>query len=261
MLYRMSRYRMWIAWIILASTVFTIWPMGVKNVGGWLAALLPLCLVAGPSIRRERILIGGLIALIGVAFAPSGQLHLVTLLFCVPIFLISMWLAPPSLEEPTARKPAMSRGDDYYSRECREMLSKELSRARRFNRSVTVFSASTLQGGTETLEQLQSVLVTQLHNYCAVYRYEDRLLAIIPELQSDHIDDLVKRVLRAIREQGLDTPHLGAASFPADAITSQGLIEIADRRRSIHPVDNDDTQRRKYLTIASGPDATSNSSS
>jgi hypothetical protein len=261
MLYRMSRYRIWLTWMLAASAVFTLMPTGYLGLAGWLAGIFPLMLAVAPSFRRERILIAGLIAIVVVAFAPEGQLHLYSLVLPMPIFLISMWLAPPSLAEPTGKRSAANPGDEHNTRVCLERLNKELGRARRFNRNVTVLSLSAQDSDNELLERMQSVLAGQLHNYCEVFNFTNRLVAIIPELGPDNVDALVGRVLQAMGQQELGSPSIGHAAFPADAITSQALIELADRRRSIQPVADSNASAKPHTAVSAAQEAGSKSPS
>ena len=236
-------------------------PLGYLGLSGWIAALLPLFLAFAPHNNRVHVLFFGVGVLMLNAFLPDGQVQLVHWFVSTIVFLFGMWLAPPNFEEPKGYRSLAGTSDEQRAQICREALNKELARARRFDRNVTVLSMSAQTTAPGELLGLESVLVTELHAYCHVFEFDERLLAIIPELGVGGQDVLLQRIVEASRRQNLAAPLVGLSIFPADAITTQGLIEIADEKRLSHTVENQNLDASNGSSRSSAFEIDSHSSS
>jgi hypothetical protein len=169
------------------------------------------------------------------------------------VLLIGLALAARALEAPEhASAPEV--GNDEGDRAARSFplrLEREFGRARRHGRGLALLSITakpTRSAGTaartkpdavasasrtaDALETVRALLARELRLYSDVVVDAGRVLALVPEVESDAYDAFVARVLHVL-EQGTELEiEIGAASFPKDAVCVEALIEAADRDRA-----------------------------
>jgi GGDEF domain-containing protein len=70
-------------------------------------------------------------------------------------------------------------------------------------------------------------LCDELEEYNIIAKKNDHFLALLPEVTSDQLANLVGRLRQSVSEQvGVDL-RIGTASFPEDALTFESLVEKA----------------------------------
>jgi GGDEF domain-containing protein len=78
------------------------------------------------------------------------------------------------------------------------------------------------------LSGVARTLCAELEDYNIIAQRNDHFLALLPEVTSEQLTDLVGRVRKAVSEQvGGVTLQIGTASFPEDAVTFESLVEKA----------------------------------
>jgi two-component system cell cycle response regulator len=130
----------------------------------------------------------------------------------------------------------------YNYRFFQQLLSVELSRARRFNRALSLIMADLdrfkayndvygHQAGDEALQQLGALLRRSSRSYDLVARYGgDEFAVILPETPKKQAVEVAERVRLGVETAagGQFTISLGVATFPEDATEQSDLIRKAD---------------------------------
>lgn len=184
------------------------------------------------------------------------------------VLLIGLALAARALEAP--ERPATHEVDiddgDRATRSFQTRLEREFGRARRHGRGLALLSITATPrrtaGGADrakpdaiasaaraadALETVRALLARELRLYSDVVVDEGRVLALVPEVESDAYDAFVARVLHVL-EQGTELEiEIGAASFPKDAVCVEALIESADRDRATSRPQARDAARQGVL--------------
>lgn len=155
-----------------------------------------------------------------------------------------------SVEE--ARREAVT--DDltglYNRRACNKRLAEEVDRAQRYGRPMSVLMMDVDQfkavndryghpGGDLVLKQVAQCLARQLRQVDVAARYGgDEFMVILPETPGESAALVADRICRAIAAETVAIPSgdevpvtvsIGAASFPDEVDTRDGLIAAADR--------------------------------
>jgi GGDEF domain-containing protein len=73
-------------------------------------------------------------------------------------------------------------------------------------------------------------LCDELEDYNLVARNSNRFLVLLPEVTPDRVSDVTSRLRKTVEEQLGITLRMGAASFPEETVTFEGLVEKATER-------------------------------
>jgi hypothetical protein len=77
------------------------------------------------------------------------------------------------------------------------------------------------------LSGVARTLCTELEDYNIIAQRNDHFLILLPEVTPGQLNDLVRRLRKAVSDQ-LGVPlQIGTASFPDDAVTFESLVEKA----------------------------------
>lgn len=227
MLFIPDRLTLWLAWIAVATAAFTAFPLGPMGLLGWMGAAGPLLHRILPHVGAKRMSVVGIGAIALVAFV-SSNLAWYEIVIPPMSFLFGLLLAPVPItgyEDP---------GIETFSANSEHLfqlaLAREVGRARRHERPLTLVSATCDQGGD--LKALEAAIASQIHIYAQIFQIEDRLMLIVPELDRDGYRALEARILQAAEARQLHSVALGVASFPEGECTASGLVAVAgtDRR-------------------------------
>ena len=248
--------KLWSIWLLLASSALMANPWGRL---GWLeltAALSPMIMMVDRRIWREPALAIGLPALTLLWLAdptdsPIARLLVAWVVFAGGILLAARAIDSQSELETIAGRVAFSPPDTMPPVRFELALERELGRARRHDRPFALLSASahlhSLESepsgflGTELLQslaenrarlELYDFLRTELHIYAEVAVDGSRVLALVPEVESDALAFLLERLKNTANEQLEFDVHFGIGSFPRDAVCADELIAAADRNRT-----------------------------
>lgn len=77
------------------------------------------------------------------------------------------------------------------------------------------------------LSGVAKTLCDELEDYNIIAQRNDHFLALLPEVASEKLTDLIERLRRVVSEQVGVTLQIGTASFPEDAMTFESLVEKA----------------------------------
>lgn len=171
----------------------------------------------------------------------------------VSILLIGVVLADRALEAPEhdSNHGVAIDARDRAAVGFRSRLEREFGRARRHGRGLVLLSitatpriAKPSAGRSNpaaevapsrialALETVRALLARELRLYSDVVVDEERVLALVPEVETERYAAFVARV-RQVLEQGTALEiEVGAAFFPKDAVCVEALIESADRDRA-----------------------------
>jgi len=248
--------KLWSIWLLLASSALMANPWGRL---GWLeltAALSPMIMMVDRRIWREPALAIGLPALTLLWLADPTDSPIARLLVAWAVFAGGILLAARAIDsqselEAIAGQVAFSRPDTMPPVRFELALERELGRARRHDRPFALLSVSahlhSLESessgflGTELLQslaenrarlELYDFLRTELHIYAEVAVDGSRVLALVPEVESDALAFLLERLKNTADEQLNFDVHFGAGCFPQDAVCADELIAAADRNRT-----------------------------
>lgn len=227
----LNRITIWLAWIMLASGLFTLYPLGPYGLAGWWVATVPLLRAIIPRIGYLVTIALAVIGLGVLALASAPELGLLDLLLGAGVASIGIALTPPTEQGrfPIREKPHVV--EERARLECHQSLARELGRARRHKRDLSVLSIALDAEHTARAGDLEAVVTAQLHVYCQVFSFGGRLLCIVPEVGADGLALLLARLQRSVADKGIDGVRFGFAAFEHDAVTGNALIEAADERR------------------------------
>ena len=169
------------------------------------------------------------------------------------VFIGSVVLGSAALEDQLALEQRVGRvlfasDPDEAFAEIAAAADIELARARRHERSFGLLSIAPHPRAFGRSEQatsrilrklaesqhtqdLSAVVRGEVHRYASVAATPERVLCIVPELQPHDAEALVSRIAKSADvELQLDV-ETGLAIFPADALTFDDLVDVADARR------------------------------
>ena len=224
MLYLPDRLTLWLAWIALASAFFTVVPLGPYGLLGWFGAVGPLLHRMVPSIGAKRIALIGLgsIALIGIAAGDTAWLEPA---LAAAVFLFGLLLAPVPITG--YQDPLQQGAADNTEAAMQLALAREVGRARRHHRPLTLISASCEL--EDELPALEAAFASELHIYAQIFSVDGQLKIIVPELDDLAYKSLERRVLKAAEASNLHSITLGVACFPDGECTASGMLDIAEK--------------------------------
>jgi diguanylate cyclase (GGDEF)-like protein/putative nucleotidyltransferase with HDIG domain len=200
-------------------------------------------LFSGDSLATDLVL-----AALGVAFASLWRSNPYLLLTAVaPLLLIHRSLTVPALQEEARVDPKTGL---FNARHFAAELREELSRARRFERPMSIIMAdldllrdiNNAYGhlaGDAVLRGIAEVFRKQLRHYDVPARFGGEEFAILlPETGPEQAIEIAERIRRAVAEQPFvvetssepirATISLGVAGFPKDGADPNELIHQAD---------------------------------
>lgn len=228
-----DRTRLWLGWIIAASAFFTLVPAGPFGLLGWLAATGPLLRRVLPTASLGRVAAVVLFAM-AVVLVIGSEIHWIDVPIALFALMIGLLLAPFPGYTDTGSDPVTGREVESEMAAFELALAREIARARRHERPITVFQASTDPPGRD-MRSLEAVINSEIHIYAQSFRVADALLVIVPELDAAAWPALERRLLTAAAAHGLTSLYLGAVSFPDEEITATGLLAAAQARcRPLH---------------------------
>ena len=85
------------------------------------------------------------------------------------------------------------------------------------------------------LSGVAKALCGELEDYNIIAQRDDHFLALLPEVTSEKLTDLIERLRRAVSEQSGVTLQIGTASLPEDAVTFESLVDKAVREMDAEP--------------------------
>ena len=77
------------------------------------------------------------------------------------------------------------------------------------------------------LSGVAKTLCDELEDYNIIAQRDDYFLALLPEVTSEQLADLIERLRKTVSGQVGVTLQIGTASFPEDAVTFESLVEKA----------------------------------
>lgn len=247
--------RLWALWILCLSALLMANPLAPFGWVELVAVLGPLAMAVERRLWREAALAIGLPA-ITLLWLADGSGSVPRLLVAWLAFVGGVAMAARCIDAQSeletiagqvALEPPPSEGFGGFE----VALARELARARRHQRAFVLVSASAhprsleadpsgrlrgrllraLAEGRARLE-LRDFLRDQLHVYADVVATEDRVLALVPEVDPADAEALAARLQDAAGERLHFDVQLGVARFPDEATCTDELIAHADRART-----------------------------
>lgn len=124
-------------------------------------------------------------------------------------------------------------------------MYQEVRRARHYQRPLALMAIGVEQGSIQValdrmVQEVQQAMMKQyvlsgiarrlcdeLEEYNIIAKKNDHFLALLPEVTSEQLADLVGRLRQSVSEQVGVGLRIGTASFPEDALTFESLVEKA----------------------------------
>jgi diguanylate cyclase (GGDEF)-like protein len=234
----------WAVQSIAAVTVYVL-----VNNGGF-ATILHLARGHSPReiLNAQTLLADAALACLGVAFATFWRVDPYLLAFAIaPIFLLHASLHLPELQEE-ARVDAKT--SLFNARHFMEALNEELTRARRFNRPLSVIvgdldllrNVNNTYGhlaGDAVLAGVADIIRSHVRPYDVAARFGGEEFAIVlPETTLGEAKDIAERIREAVattpiwaesaRHAVTATLSMGVACFPAHGSEPEDLLHNAD---------------------------------
>lgn len=255
-------WALWSAWILTASTLLFLNPWVDFSWAELAACIGPLLIAVDRRIRRERLLVLGLVAVSLLAVVDPTEPTVLRLLGDTAAFVGGVLLGARAVDdqlelESIAGHLALGSDPEIALREFTRATEREIGRARRHDRSFVILSiapaapipppSAGLQRGQSPasdspmmtriararwLLELRELLAEVVHLYAEVVATEQRVLCLVPEVDRADIDALVSRLESACRDRLGISVATGRAVFPNDALGVEDMIEVADRARS-----------------------------
>lgn len=226
-----TRFTQWLAWILLTSAAFTIAPQGPFGLFGWMGIIVPLLAGLVPKLGGWRIAASGA-ALMTATFLAIDDSSWFDFLAPLSAMLIGVSIAPAPHEAAVAVAGVAGANDESVRREFDLALTRELARARRFERPLAVLSLSFAEVRTD-LRLLQAAIAPRIQIFCQMFAADGRLLVIVPELDPEASAALEQRIFDGLSELALGPVLLGRAIFPGDGVTAAALVRHADANRQV----------------------------
>jgi hypothetical protein len=226
---------------------------------GWVelaASIGPLCLGLGRRIHREVVFAVGLPGIVLLCILDPTAPIVPRAFVAIAVFLVGVSVTSRMISGLRDRESIPGLIDigppkDRALEEFKRAAEKEFGRARRHERSLAVLSLTAnprtakvngprsnrddlarKQTASRAHRDLSALLTRELHIYSDVVATQQRVLALVPELEGAAAEPLVKRLQSVItRELDFDI-RIGVACFPRDAICVDNLISAADLDRA-----------------------------
>jgi len=244
---------LWCAWTAVGTTLLFANPWIPFSWPELVACLGALVLGLDRKTRRETLLAVGLPAIALLALVDGGAFVVPRLVGDWIVFIGSVMLASAALEDQLVLERRVGRvlfasDPDEAFAEIAGAAEIELARSRRHERSFGMLSIAPhpreltrsdesagriLQKLAEAqhTQDLASVVRDEVHRYATIAATSERVLCIVPELEAADAEALITRIAKSADvELQLDT-EIGLALFPADALTFDDLVDVADQRR------------------------------
>lgn len=232
-------YKIWMVWLAIAVALLIAKPWGVFSWDEWLVLAAPMLLIH-PAVRRAGVLVGGLVAS-GVAWLLLGEQsggwpELVCLwAILVAGTAIAFSATQGGRDQQSSRSSPLDQmnTEDLFF----DALNRELSRTRRDDSSFAVLSLDRKAEDNDTsLRQVCELLDAELRAYADIAQVDKRVLALVPEVEDNQVEPLLKRITEKAEAVGCAELRIGLSRFPQDAICAEDLIVQADRKRLVRGV-------------------------
>ena len=237
--------RIWVAWLGLSPLLLNI-PFAEFGWTAYVACFGPLTLLAFGHRGASVVVWLGLAAIVGhwlfelTQNGLSSQVVVECLIFVFGIAFGQQALME-SVEPEAVRATESSNKDDDAEAMLAYIVHRELGRARRHGKSFALISADVLPdrinsplGKSDVLQGLCNALSNRLHVYADTMIVDERVLALVPEVDGADRPGLERRLRYGIREEMGAEVRMGIAFYPLNGITVEDLIECADRHRVGH---------------------------
>ncbi len=250
-----QHWTLWTAWVLGTSVLLFADPWIPFSWAELAACLGSLLIAVDRRIRRERLLVAGMLAIALLAIVDSTPASAPRLLIDAVVFVGAVLLGARAVDDQIELETIaghLALGPDYERayHDFTRAVAREIGRARRHDRSFILLSiardgksavrrvdalgagriADRITEARELLE-LRELMVEELHLYAEVVATADRVLCLIPEVEEEVIAALERRLRAASLERLGLTVASGAACFPRDALGVEDLIEAADAAR------------------------------
>ncbi|MEM9317307.1 MAG: hypothetical protein AAGA95_22095, partial [Pseudomonadota bacterium] len=226
-----GRLRRWLLLLLLvpvAGVSYGFQPTGAL----WVACILPLVFITFRHISLPLALVAGVssIALIhAIEATPWSWNSLIPLLsmFVVAIVYMRRGVGPLKAPQSTSKDPA---------EQLAASLSRELARARRYERPLALLSIDAQADGetnrpdSADLQRLARVVRGVMRLGVDVHIVDGRIWALVSEADGNTAVALSRRLVQAGAAGGC-LPRIGVAIYPDDAVCSDDLLKVAETRR------------------------------
>lgn len=251
-----QHWTLWSAWIAVSAILLFANPWIEFSWAELAACFGPLLIAVDRRLRRERLLVIGLVGITLLAVVDSTAISIGRMLLDTVVLIGGILLGARAVDdqielESIAGHLALGPDPARAFREFKRSIEREVGRARRHDRSFVVLSvAPTAQAIARSapaaaadsrimariaearwILELADLLAQEVHLYAEVVATQDRVLCLVPEVESSAIDALVSRLESACQDHLAISVETGRASFPRDALGVEDLIEVADRAR------------------------------
>lgn len=238
--------RLFVLWLLAA-------PILLAALGGGQLGWLEIAAVNGPLLlwcerwlRPIVLAVAGLSLLVvfGLSFSPIPVAPAMGPLIVAGVFGVGIALAHRAramlASGGTAGSPAHGPSlDGQTVARFEGMLERELGRARRHERGLALISIDRASWpnagkrfGHAASPEIALRVQRALRLDSEVVAADDRVLALIPDLDPAASEALLKRLRRVLEEGAPVEVRMGLACFPNDALCAADLIRIADRNRT-----------------------------
>ena len=248
-------WTLWTAWVLATSVLLFANPWIEFSWAELAACLGSLAIAVDRRVRRERLLVAGILAIALLAIVDPTPASAPRLLIDAVVFVGAVLLGARAVDdqielESIAGHLALGPDAERAFHDFTKAVTREIGRARRHDRRFILLSiardgrsavrrvdalgagrvADRITEARELLE-LRELMIEELHLYAEVVATADRVLCLIPEVEEGAIAALARRLRTASLERlGLPVAA-GVACFPRDALAVEDLIEAADAAR------------------------------
>ena len=253
-MYASRRLRLWAGFGIAVLVGTTVVRSGPPSWPLICAVAFPMCVFIAHNLGARVLLLAGFVALAGTSWLADSRPGPLETLFLCMIFGAGLWLALRA-RGAVATLESLVSGitlpvPSGAATELETHLTRELARARRHERSLTLLSVAIPPGAdpdglpTDIAVRRRSHTITttlrsELYRYASVVEASEVVYAIVPESGRDDVPGLERRLEAALALAVGQPIRIGVAVFPDDALAGPILIEMADamhRRRPSKPL-------------------------
>jgi len=250
-----QHWTLWTAWVLGASVLLFADPFIAFSWAELAACLGSLLIAIDRRVRRERLLVAGMLAIALLAIVDPTPATAPRLLIDAVVFVGAVLLGARAVDDQIELETIaghLALGPDYERAfyDFERAVGREIGRARRHDRSFVLLSIArneksavrrmdvlgtgrVAQRITEAREllELRELLVEELHLYAEVVATADRVLCLVPEVEESAVAALQRRLgAKSLERLGVEIAS-GVACFPRDALGVEGLIAAADAAR------------------------------